>query len=204
MNNVLYQSLPTEWNGYRINTGFHIGVQLVLLFEDKAINDRARIDVMMALLFGDENGEVTECPTTAEELQECINWFLTGWSHDNTKGSEDRIKLMDYDIDQGRIYADFMRFYGIDLETAEMHYWKFCWLLWNLPHEDSSFMQVIEIRTKQPRKGASAEEKEAIKKGHEVYDLEQPKKEYTKEETDAIDKYDLMMAELKNQNLIKE
>ena len=136
MNNVLYQSLPTEWNGYRINTGFHIGVQLVLLFEDKAINDRARIDVMMALLFGDEDGEVTECPTTAEELQECINWFLTGWSHDNTKGSEDRIKLMDYNIDQGRIYADFMRFYGIDLETAEMHYWKFCWLLWNLPHGD--------------------------------------------------------------------
>ena len=204
MNNVLYQALPTEWNGYSINTGFHIGVQLVLLFEDKAITDNMRANILIGLLFGNEDGSVREFPESAEELQECLNWFLTGWSHDNTRGNEDQRKLMDYDIDQGRIYADFLRFYGIDLETADMHYWKFCWLLWNLPHEDSSFMQVIEIRTKKPRKGASTEEKEAIKKGHEVYDLEQPKKKLTKEENDAIDKYDLMMAELKKQNLIKE
>lgn len=205
MKNVLYEALPTEWKGYRVNTGFHIGVQICLLFDDKTLNERARNEILLALLFSNEDGSVREYPQTAEELQECLEWFLNGWNHDNnSKGDDQKIKLMDYDIDQGRIYADFMRFYHIDLEFTEMHYWKFCWLLWNLPHEHSSFMQVIELRTKKPRKGASSEEVKAIKKAHEVYDLEQPKKELSQKDKQAIDKYDLLMQELKNQKLIKE
>lgn len=196
MNNVLYEALPTEWNGYHINTGFHIGVQLSLLMEDSVLTDRMRSAVMLSLLFGNEDGEIVDCPESAEEVQECLTWFLNGWHHDKSPAQEKHEKIMDYDVDQGRIYADFMRFYGIDLEYTEMHWWKFCWLLWNLPAEDSAFMQAIEIRTKKPRKGASAEERKAIKKGHEIYDLKQ-NKVYTDKEKDAIDAYDAMMAELK-------
>lgn len=195
MNNVLFEALPTEWNGYHINTGFHIGVQISLLMEDRTLSERTRTITLLMLLFSNEEGECI-CPETMDEINECLVWFLNGWNHDNNPKQEQQRKIMDYNIDQGRIFADFMRFYGIDLETTEMHWWKFCWLLWNLPYEKSSFMQVIEIRTKQPRKGASAEERKAIKKGHETYDLKQ-NKIYSQAEKDAIDKYDAMMAELK-------
>lgn len=197
MNNVLYEALPTEWNGYHINTGFHIGVQISLLLEDEAVNERVRTEILLTLLFGNESGEVEECPQTVEEIQECLQWFLTGWNHDNNPAQEEKVRIMDYNIDQGRIYADFLRFYNIDLEFTEMHWWKFNWLLWNLPNEDSSFMNVIEIRTKKPRKGASPEEKKAIKKAKSVYGLKDKAKKYSDEELSQIDKFDLMMEELR-------
>lgn len=197
MNNVLYEVLPTEWNGYHINTGFHIGVQISLLLEDEAVNERVRSEILLTLLFGNESGEVKECPQTVEEIQECLQWFLAGWNHDNNPAQEEKVRIMDYNIDQGRIYADFLRFYNIDLEFTEMHWWKFNWLLWNLPNEDSSFMNVIEIRTKKPRKGASSEEKKAIKKAQSVYGLKDKARKYSDEELSQIDKFDLMMEELR-------
>lgn len=197
MNNVLYESLPTEWNGYHINTGFHIGVQIALLMEDESVNERVRMQILLQLLFGDENGEIEKCPTSIDEVQECLDFFMSGWNHDKSSKQENQERIMDYNIDQGRIYADFMQIYGIDLQTTEMHWWKFNWLLWNMPRERSSFMQVIEIRTKKPRKGASIDERKAITKGKEVYGLKQKGKKYSEEEINAIDKYDLMMAELK-------
>lgn len=197
MNNVFYEALPTEWNGYHINTGFHIGVQISLLMDDETVNERVRTQLMLQLLFGDEDGNVTKCPETVEDIEECLSFFMNGWNHDNNSSQEQKERIMDFNIDQGRIFADFMHFYHIDLETTEMHWWKFCWLLWNMPHEQSSFMQVIDIRTKKPRNGASFEEKRAITKGKEIYGLKQKAKKFSKTEVDAIDAYDLMMAELK-------
>lgn len=190
--------MPTEWHGYHINTGFHIGVQITLLMEDNAVNERMRATILSQLLFGDEDGYISSMPETMEELEECITWFMSGWSHDNnSSGDNSNEKLMDYDIDQGRIYADFLHIYGIDLETAEMHWWKFNWLLWNMPHDKSSFLQVIGYRQEKPRKGATAEERKAIVKRQEIYGLKQKPKKYKREEVKAIDEFDKMMAKFK-------
>ncbi|MBQ7429264.1 MAG: hypothetical protein IJV29_06315 [Butyrivibrio sp.] len=197
MNNVLYESLPTEWNGYHINTGFHIGVQITLLLDDKTLNGRLKTEALLYLLFANDEGEIEDCPQTVEELEECIRFFLEGWSHDKTPDTKKNEKVMDFNIDQGRIFADFMQFYGIDLEYEEMHWWKFCWLLWNMPHERSSFLQVIEIRRKKVKANASAEERKAIKEAQNIYGLEQPEKVLTDEEKAKIDAYDEWMRTIK-------
>lgn len=199
MNNVLYEALPEEWNGYHINTGFHIGVQLSLLMEDETLNDRVRTNILFQLLFGDEDGNISDVPETMEEIEECLAWFLGGWNHDNNpEEQETHERIMDYDVDQGRIYADFMQIYGIDLENTEMHWWKFQWLLWNMPENLSSFKQAIQIRTQKPRKGASAEERKAILKGKQIYGLKQKKKKYSQEEMQAINEFDKFMANAKS------
>lgn len=194
MNNVLYQALPTTWQGFHINTGFHIGVQIALLMEDESINDRARTTTLFQLLFGDEEGVIHEMPETMEDIEECVNWFMRGWNHDKDVESESNEKLMDFDVDQGRIYADFLHIYGIDLETVELHWWKFNWLLWNMPTEQSSFLQVVNFRQEKPSKNASADEKKAIVKRKQIYGLEKKKPKYSKDDIKAIDEFDSFMA----------
>lgn len=190
MINVMLDPLPTEWNGYEVNTDFRIGIQIYILQYDKDLNKYEKMAIMESLLFDDR-----ERP---DDIQECIEWYLNGWYHDNPTDVTDKCRLVDYDVDQWRIYADFLKVYGIDLSTVDMHWWMFNGLLWNMPYRQSSFMEVIDIRRKKIKDKMSAEEKEAIKKAKKIYDLEQQaEKEYTEEEKSRIDAYDQMMAEMK-------
>ena len=206
MNNVLLDELPTSWNGYQVNTWFQIGIQIQLLQDDIEMSKEEKANLMVYLLFANDDGALREHPTTTEELADCVKWFLQGWYHDNSVEVQNKKRIMDFDVDQWRIYADFMQIYHIDLNTSDMHWWMFNGLLWNMPHEQSSFMQVLEIRQKKPRKKASAEERKAIDQGHKIYDLKAIKKEvvYTKEEENAIDDYDRKMAEIKAKRKAKE
>jgi hypothetical protein len=185
--------LPDEWHGYEINTSFRIGIQVLLVQYDKELNEYEKSDALIWLLFDDR-----EHPD-GEELQECVEWFLNGWFHDKSGSSQDKRRLIDYDVDQWRIYADFRQIYGIDLSLDDMHWWMFNGLLWNMPHERSAFMQVIEIRRKKITSKMGREEKKAVQEAQQIYALDQPevKKEYTEDEKGAIDEYDRMMAEIK-------
>ena len=198
MNNVLLDDLPTEWNGYQLNTGFDIGIQIMQIQYDNTITEYEKHDMLLWLLFGD--GEETREHPCGEDFDECFKWFLNGWFHDNPdpESQNSRERVVDYDVDQWRIYADFRQIYGIDLaETDYMHWWKFCGLLWNMPYRQSSFLQVVQTRQERPRNGASAEERRSLQKRKMIYALEQleEKKEYTEEEKNAIDAFDRMMAE---------
>lgn len=53
----------------------------------------------------------------------------------------------------------FLQIYGIDLSVADMHWWKFNGLIWNMPRRLSSLMEVIEIRQKKIEKNMSSKEK---------------------------------------------
>lgn len=208
MNNVLLDALPHEWNGYIVNTWFQIGVQLTLLWEDEDISDMERMELMIGLLFENEDGTLRDYPKEQEELEACVKWFMNGWYLDNEVKSEKKeMRIMDYDIDQWRIFADFLQIYHIDLSESDMHWWMFQGLLWNMPQEQSSFMQCLSIRQKKPRKGATAEEKKAIELGHKRFDLKTKRKKtksYTTDEEQKIDTYDAMMAEARKKKSVQE
>lgn len=196
-NNILYEPLPEEWNGYKVNTWFQVGIQVSIMNDDDSLSDYEKSQSLLWLLFGDEDADGNEFRREypqGEDFKECVTWFLNGWCHDKSPKQKDRQKVMDYYIDQYRIYADFRQIYGINLNEADMHWWEFCGLLWNMPYKQSSFLRVIEIRTKKIRKGMSKEEKEATKEAQETYSLEQKKSvEYTEEQEQKIDEYDRMM-----------
>ena len=96
--------------------------------------------VAVNLLFADDY------PQDSQAINDCLNWFLNDWTLDRSSKSESRAKVIDFDVDQGRIYAAFMSQYRIDLNIEDMHFWKFMHLLTNL--EECSFTRVIDIRTK--------------------------------------------------------
>lgn len=199
MRNVMLDPLPSWWNGYEVNTDFRVGMQVYILEYDPDLSKAEKSYLIECLLFEDENGELRETPQ-GDDLQECITWFLNGWFHDREEKTKNTRRLVDYDIDQWRIYADFLQIYRIDLSTVDMHWWKFNGLLWNMPYKMSSFMQVIEIRQKKIDANMSKAEKEAIQNAKRIYDLDQQvEREYTEEEKSKIDAYDQMMAEMRKQ-----
>ena len=196
MNNVLIDSLPEEWNGYRLNTDFTIGIQIMQVQYDNALADFEKMNMFLELLFGEDDGTLREHPA-GDEFEQCVKWFLNGWFHDHPEKDRDSGRDVDYDTDQWRIYADFLQVYGIDLSVTDMHWWKFCGLLWNMPYKLSAFQQVVYARTEVPERGASVEDRKRINGNKKRYAIEQinETKEYTRGEKEAIDAYDRMMEE---------
>ena len=200
MSNVLIDELPQEWNGYQINTWFQIGVQVYLIQYDPDLSKWEKSRMVIDLMFADEDtGDMRDYPQDPKELEECVMWFLNGWCHDNAPSKVDKRRLIDYEADQWRIYADFRQIYGINLNEADLHWWEFCGLLWNMPYKLSSFLQVIDIRRKKITSKMSREEKAAISEAKKIYAISQDpvKKEYTSEECEKIDEYDRMMEEIR-------
>ena len=88
-----------------------------------------------------------ELPGTAQEITDGVQWFLGGWYTDNSEKSEkDSTPVMDWDMDQWRIYSAFRKQYGIDLNTVKIHFWVFMGLLTTL--DECAFTRVADIRGK--------------------------------------------------------
>lgn len=160
MFNILLDEYPTEWNGFKLHTDFRVGIQITQASMDAELTDYEKMAVYRNLLFDSLE------PIDITAVGECLEWFLNGWSHDKHIKSESG-NVMDFDIDQGRIYSAFLSQYQIDLNTTDMHFWKFMYLLTNL--EECAFTRVIEIRTKKIDAKASREEKEYYKRAKKVY-----------------------------------
>lgn len=194
MFNILYDLLPEEWEEYSVNTWFQVGIQIYVVMEDEEINEYEKNDILIALLFGNEDGTIREHPQR-NDLKECLEWFLNGWNYDNPAKKHSSQRVMDFTKDQWRIYSDFRAIYGINLNESDMHWWEFSALLWNMPYEQSQFMQVVNLRKKEIDPKLPAKEKQRLQEAKQIYAISQPPKEYTKEEESMIDEYDRMMEE---------
>ena len=62
-------------------------------------------------------------------------------------GKKQRDRVMDFEQDADLIRAAFQQAYGIDLNTAKLHWYRFSWLLAGLP-DGTRFSEVIGIRTR--------------------------------------------------------
>lgn len=161
--NVILDDLPEEWNGYRICSDFRVGIQLVQMLEDTEYSQIERLAYAAELLFDD-------MPDSIEKCVQGITWFLSAWNRDGKSGDkQDDVIVMDYDVDQWRIYAAFRMQYHIDLSIVKLHFWEFMGLLTNL--EECRFTKVMNIRTIKIDSTMSAEQKAALKAAKEIYKI---------------------------------
>lgn len=190
MNNILMDPLPTQWHGIRLNTDFRIGIQISQAMEDNSLNERERAYFITELLFRDKN-----MPIDGESVMQCLNFFLNDWNHDKSPEKKEKIRVVDYDVDQFRIYADFLTNYRIDLNKIRyMHWWAFCGLLWNLPQYSSSFLNAISIRKEKIDGNTPPAQRKVIKEAQTVYGLEQPEySNFSEEDINKIDEFDKLI-----------
>ena len=173
MFNVMLDELPDMWEGYPIDADFRIGIQICQIMEDGDLSDSEKWIRSAELLFRGIYPDI-------QYYEEAVMWFVSGWNHDNSKKSKDRTRVLDYDIDQWRLYSAFKAQYGIDLNTVNMHYWQFMGLLTTL--NECSFTKVVDLRMKKINSKMSKEEKANLKKAKEIYALDQPKEQISEED----------------------
>lgn len=181
--NILLDPLPEEWNGYPIDSDFQTGIQLFWILEDKDLSNLEKIAQCRMFLFP------ADAPQTADDVLSGVMWFLNGWNTDNLPKGKTEAPVMDYQVDQWRIWVAFKRQYGIDLNMDKLHFWCFMALLRNL--EECSFTRVIDIRGKKITAKMGREEKQAYITAKAMYALKPRKEqEYTEEECKKIDAFD--------------
>ena len=179
MFNVLLDPLPYEWNGYKADMDFQTGIQISQCLTDEELTNAERVTTALFLMFPDER------PVDAKEIQEALAWYMNGWNHDNVSSGKKKEEtvLMDFDIDQWRIYAAFRKQYGIDLNRQKLHFWVYMGLLSNL--EECSFTRVVSIREKKIDSKMSREEKNALSKAKKMYAI---KKEIVETEEERVER----------------
>ena len=140
MYNILLDNLPTEYNGWLIRTDFRIGVQISLAMIDKSLSDSDKAAVAFHLLYG--NG-MPDFETASEGLR----WFMRcGADERSDVPADNEPPSFFWDFDAGRIWASFKATFGIDLHTANLHWFEFCYLLSSVG-KDTALSKAMEVRT---------------------------------------------------------
>ena len=143
MINIFYENLPTtitaNGTNYKIVTDFREWLRFADMIEDNSLTVYEKISLLSNWIY--------DVPKTL--TQEIISSVFSFYRADELEplnnGNEyddDSVKtppLLNWRIDAKYIIGDFLKHYGIDLLSAEMHWWKFQCLLISLP--DSSNVQ---------------------------------------------------------------
>lgn len=160
--NILTDRLPdtVEIGGaeFEINTDFRAGIAFELMVE----KGEQRIGRLLSPFFPD--GFPCEVITEAfveDALEKALVFYRLG---DDTEQKQEKTGKQSYsfDVDGETIYADFWRYYGLDLSTSYLHWWSFRALLTGLP-DDSGFKQRVYYRTCE-LSGLPKKERERINK----------------------------------------
>lgn len=137
INDNLPESVEFGGKQYPINTDFRAGMEFELLLQ----KGEKEIIKLLSPFFGEE------LPADIEGAIEAIELFYCcGTIPERKEKISDTKQAYSFDVDKNAIYADFWRFYNINLWTTSLHWWMFRALLDGLPNE-SEFRQRIYYRT---------------------------------------------------------
>lgn len=158
MRNILTKTLPTKIqteNGiFEPITDFRASVEFEIMVEN------GEQDIFTLLKPYYPKGLPKDNEAAAAEA--AILFYMCGdeAKKDEFKPIKRGKRAYSFAVDSEAIYADFSRYYNIDLTSVNIHWWKFRALLMGLPN-DSSFKERIYYRTCE-LKGLSNKEKKRI------------------------------------------
>lgn len=154
--NILVDEFPdfVEIDGvdYKINTDFRASLRTLLAFED---NDLALYEKQIIML---QNLYNSLPPNIEEAANQAIRFLNGGLNADIEEQGVER--LYSFSKDANYIFAAFRQTHGIDLETQDMHWWKFLALFMDLGGE-TTWANIISLR-KRLRDGTATEEEKKM------------------------------------------
>lgn len=173
-----------EVNGklYKINTSFKVGLECEKIATDESIGDYERALAIIYKLFGDEGLNDIE---NQEKLLELAIRYLKCDKDDESNGEDPD---MDFQQDYDYIEASFITDHQIDLETTDMHWWKFFNLLNGLT-ENCVLNRIRYIRDYDISQIKDSKEKQKWIKQKKQVSLNKKEKKLSKEENLATDKF---------------
>lgn len=161
--NILTDRLPTSLtvNGqsYKINADYRTALKIIMAFED---GDLAGVE--KSILFYD-NLYIDKPPDVLEALKQG-SWFLNGGKEDDTDASG--LRVFSWEKDANLIYAAFQQTHGIDLQSVDLHWWKFLALFMDLGGE-TAFCGLVGLRSRVKTGKASKEEKQTAREMGDLF-----------------------------------
>lgn len=170
MANLLLNALPTkikiDGKEFDIVTDFRAGITFETMVE------KGDIDIYKLLQIYFPSGT----PENITEATDKVIWFYKCGEEGKKDATTSKNTKPGYSFtqDSAVIYADFLRYYDMDLTTCELHWWKFRELLFALPVE-SAFKERIYYRTCD-LKGLPKKEQKRIRAIREEIKIETSKK----------------------------
>lgn len=138
-----FERLPTTVTVFGekvpVNTDFRVGVSI----ETEMLQSSPDVEGLLQLFYMNDIPEDVE-----EAAKQMIEFYAKYDENDDIENAApvSKKRLYDFKQDADALTASFRQAYGIDLETDELHWWKFRRLMFGLP-VDSPFMQRVQIRS---------------------------------------------------------
>lgn len=148
---------------YRLNTDFRACLKIIMAFEDNELTPQEKQLILLGNLY-------SVVPNDLEAALDCANWFLNGGKVNATNTDEESPRVYSFAKDGNFIYAAFRQTHGIDLATANLHWWTFLALFMDLG-QDTTFCQLTALRKRLKTGKASKEERVAAREMGDIIDL---------------------------------
>ena len=164
--NILVEELPEslEVDGisYRINSDFRACLLTIMAFEDNELTMQEKQYILLNNLFA------KEMPSNLDGAVKAALQFLNG----NSENSEERSspRLYSFSHDANFIFAAFRQTHGIDLQTDNLHWWKFLALFMDLGSE-TTFCSLVSLRKRIKTGKATKEEKAAAREMGDIFNV---------------------------------
>ena len=173
--NILLDKLPdTTPNGFKIKTDFRQAIKFELLMQDNEIDEKEKVLLALNLFYED-------LEDTKKQVDDLLWFYLCGKEekeNKSEKGNSEQIYSFEYDA--GYIFSAFLETYGIDLNTANLHWWKFK-SMFNCLAEKTKFVEIMGYRAIDLSKIEDKKEKKRYQKLKEIYQLPDMRTEEQKE-----------------------
>ena len=167
---------------YPINTDFRVALECLQIVDDTEIGDAERAYAVVYKLFdviSDDNELIAKLLLLACKYLRC---------GEDEKEQQARQQDMDFEQDEGAIYASFMSDYHIDLSTVNLHWYRFVDLLQGLT-DKCVLSRTRELRTFDLSEIKDTKIRDKIAQAQQAVAL---KRKRTKEEKEAIDKFNAL------------
>ena len=164
--NILLDELPEITpSGLKIRTDFRESIKFELLMQDRKIKEEDKIKLALNLYY-DEIKDVKQA------IQDIIWFYKCGEREVATKQTKEDNKkqIYSYEFDDEYIYSAFKDQYNIDLNTENLHWWKFKALFKGL-RENNKIVEIMGYRAMDLTKIKDKDEKERYKKLKKIYAL---------------------------------
>lgn len=166
--NLLVDTLPESVTiantEYQVNSHFKACLKTILVCENDEFTPQEKQWVLVKNLY-------PKIPSNIPEALERATWFLNGGKESENDVSGPR--LYSFSKDESMIFAAFRQTHGIDLATANLHWWAFLALFMDLG-QDTVFCQITALRKRVLTGTATKEEKTAARAMGETFNIPQP------------------------------
>ena len=180
---MLIDELPVnvviDGKSYDINSNFRNSAIFGLMMSDNDLDDKQKIIKAIELYY-------PIIPSDINMAVEKILWFYRCGKDiikSNGNGKGKNTQIYDFNFDDDYIYSAFLDQYGIDLQDADLHWWKFKAMFKSLK-EDNEIVKIMGYRSMDLTKIKDKDEKVRYKKMKDLYKIQS---HVSKDETEKLE-----------------